>query len=369
MAASYRSRNWSVSEVGTTDDHGRELAERVAAAAAAGTPLRPVGGATKGKLGRQVDAAPLSLREHRGIVDYQPTELVLTARAGTPLAEIEAQLDASGQMLGCEPPHLGRDATLGGTVACGLSGPRRPWAGALRDFVLGVQVINGRGERLRFGGQVIKNVAGYDLSRLMTGAQGTLGVLLEVSLRVLPRPAAERTLLFDLPLDAAQTRLHGWSARPLPISAACHDGTHLRVRLSGSATGVAAAAAELGGEQDPGAAAWWQALRERELPFFARAGQLWRLALPAAAAQPHLPGDWLVDWGGAQRWLVSDVPETALRDAAAALGGHATRIGEGPRDSSPFQPLAPALLAVHRRLKQAFDPKNILNPGRLYPEI
>ncbi len=350
----------------TGRDRTEELAEAVAAAAREGTPLRPVGGDTKRALGRAVEATPLSLDGHAGIVEYEPTELVVTARAGTPLADLEAALAERGQMLGFEPPHLGPGATLGGTVACGLSGPRRPYAGAARDFVLGTRLLNGRGAALRFGGQVIKNVAGYDLSRLMAGAQGTLGVLLEVSLRVLPLPGCEVTLVQERSAGDALDAVNRWAARPLPISAACHDGERLRVRLSGTEAGVRAAVAELGGEPDRDGAHWWRDLRERALPFFAGEGPCWRLAVAPAAALHDLPGRWLLDWGGAQRWLRSDAPADAIRAAARAAGGHATRIDAAADAAGPFQPLPAPLFALHQRLKAALDPHGILNPGRLY---
>ncbi len=346
-------------------DRTEELGEAVVAAAEAGTPLRPLGGDTKRDLGRPVAAEQLRLAGHAGIVEYEPTELVVTARAGTPLAELEAALAERGQMLGFEPPHLGSGATLGGTVACGLSGPRRPYAGSARDYVLGVRMLNGRGEVLRFGGQVIKNVAGYDLSRLMAGAQGTLGVLLEVSLRVLPVPGHEVTLVHELDAGTALAEINRWAGQPLPISAACHDGERLRVRLSGTEAGVRAAVTQLGGAVDGDGAAWWQALRERTLPFFAGDAPLWRLAVAPAAPQPDLAGSWLLDWGGAQRWLRSDAPAEQVRSAAAAAGGHATRI-RPIDDDGPFQPLPEPLFALHRRLKAALDPHGILNPGRLY---
>ena len=352
--------------MGTGTDRARELADAVATAHAAGRALRIVGGDTKPGLGHAVDGAPLVVAGHAGIVEYEPTELVVTARAGTPLAELEAALAERGQMLGFEPPHLGDGATLGGTVACGHSGPRRPYAGAARDFVLGVRMLNGRGQSLRFGGQVIKNVAGYDLSRLMAGAQGTLGVLLEVSLRVLPVPPVEVTLVHELDAETALATVNRWAGRPLPISAAAHDGTRLRVRLSGTAAGVAAARAELGGDEDADGAAWWAALRERTLPFFTGAGPCWRLALPPAAPQPPLAGTWLLDWGGAQRWLRSDAPAEAVQSAAAAAGGHAGRV-DAAAGADRFAPLPPALLGVHGRLKAALDPAGILNPGRLHP--
>jgi glycolate oxidase FAD binding subunit len=348
------------------NDRSAELAASVADAFSAGRPLRPVGGDTKRRLGRAVDAEPLTLAGHTGIVEYEPTELVVTVRSGTPLAELETALAERGQMLGFEPPHLGAGATVGGTVACGLSGPRRPYAGAARDFVLGVRILNGRGQPMRFGGQVIKNVAGYDLSRLMAGAQGTLGVLLEVSLRVLPRPSCEVTLVHELDAAAALEAVNRWAGQPLPVSAASHDGERLRLRLSGTEAGVDAARAELGGESDTDGADWWTDLRERRLEHFAGDGPCWRLAVAPAAPLPDLPGRWLLDWGGAQRWLRSDMPAEAVRAAATAGGGHATRIDDPDADDGPFQPLPDAVLGVHRRLKAALDPAAILNPGRLY---
>lgn len=352
-----------------SNDRTRELAATVEEAHAARRALRIVGSDSKRALAREVDGAELHTAGHCGIVDYEPTELVLTARTGTPLAEIEATLSAQGQMLGSESPHLGPGATLGGTVACGLSGPRRPYAGALRDFVLGVRIVNGQGQPLRFGGQVIKNVAGYDLSRLMVGAQGTLGLLLEVSLKVQPRPECEITMALELEHDEALARMNGWAGQPLPISAGAHDGTRLHVRLSGTEAGVESACAEIGGDRVDAADAWWEMLRERRHPLFEGPGSLWRLSLPPAAELPPLQGDWLLEWGGAQRWLRSDLPAEAVRMAAASVGGHATCIaGDMPVDG-PFHPLPPAMIAAQQRIKAALDPQGILNPGRLYPGL
>jgi len=218
------------------------IREQVSAAAAGHTALAIEGGGSKRFLGRGVAGQPLPVGAHRGIIDYTPSELVISARAGTPLAELEATLAAEGQMLAFEPPHFGAAATLGGTIACGLSGPRRPYAGAARDFVLGVNCINGQGDYLRFGGQVMKNVAGYDLSRTLTGSFGTLAVLLDVHLKVLPRPEREITLLQPCTVAEAITRCNHWAGQPLPLSGACHFDHQLLIRLSGTARGVAAAA-------------------------------------------------------------------------------------------------------------------------------
>jgi len=347
-------------------DASQQLLDRVRAALAGGTPLRIQGGGSKAFLGRPVQGVALDSGEHRGIVRYDPTELVVTVRAGTPLAELEAALEAEGQMLACEPPHFGAHATVGGMIAAGLSGPRRPWSGAVRDFVLGSRVITGLGTQLRFGGEVMKNVAGYDLSRLMAGSFGCLGLITEVSLKVLPRPRACRSLRLEMSLEQALRRLARWGRQPMPISAASHDGRTLQLRLEGGESSVSAAAATLGGE--PLDAAYWHDLREQRLPFFADPRPLWRLSLPPNAPALTLPGEQLVDWGGAQRWLKTDADADTVRAIAAAAGGHAACWTPGHVDS-PFQPLDPLLLRYHRQLKAQLDPKGIFNPGRMYAEV
>ena len=348
-------------------DRTEVLRESVARAFADAAPLRIRGGDSKAFYGRRAAGEVLDVAGHRGIVAYEPSELVLTARAGTPLAEVEAALAGHRQMLPFEPPHFGPGATLGGTVACGLSGPRRPYAGAARDFVLGAQVVSGRGEVLRFGGQVMKNVAGYDVSRLMVGALGTLGVLLEVSVKVLPAPAHEMTLVLETDARTAIETMNRLAGRPLPISAACHAGDRLYLRLSGSESGVEAARVALGGETADGS--FWQALREHRLPFFAGDGPLWRLSVPPTAPPLDLAGPMLLDWGGAQRWVRSDAGEARVRQVADSAGGHATLFRGGDRGGTVFHPLAPPLAALHRRLKAAFDPAGILNPGRFCMEF
>jgi glycolate oxidase FAD binding subunit len=348
-----------------TADHTSKLTARVQAAHAAGTPLRIAGSGSKAWLGRRVEGEVLSMAEHLGILSYEPTELVLTARAGTPLAEIEAALAEKGQCLAFEPPHYGDAATLGGTIACNLSGPGRPYLGAARDFVLGTRILNGKGELLRFGGEVMKNVAGYDVSRLMAGAQGTLGVLLEISLKVLPQPRAETTLALEMGAATAVARFNAWAGQPLPVSATCHDGERAYVRLAGAEAAVEEASRRLGGERIEDGAEYWAALREQRHPFFQAAGTLWRLSLPPASRLDASLGSQVIDWGGAQRWVFSEQP---LWETAAAAGGHATRY-RGTDPAQVFQPLTPTMLALQRRIKAAFDPKGILNPGRLYPEL
>lgn len=342
-------------------DHNIEnqLVAQVLAAAASVTPLCIRGGGSKSFYGRACAGELLDVSGHRGIIAYEPTELVITARAGTPLSEIEAVLAANNQMLSFEPPHFSPAATLGGMVASGLSGPRRPWGGSVRDAVLGVKLLNGRGEVLRLGGQVMKNVAGYDVSRLMVGALGTLGVLLEVSIKVLPRPACERTLRFDA------------DARPLPpelpISASLQVDGQRYLRLSASSRCVEMAAGSLGGiETDPEI---WAAVRDQTLPFFQTGLPLWRISVPAAAPDLDIPGPGLIEWGGAQRWLTTDMPAPLLRQRVAAQGGHATLFRGHHGAGEIFQPLPPAMLALHQRVKAALDPHGIFNSGRMYAEL
>ncbi|MFQ5995357.1 MAG: glycolate oxidase subunit GlcE [Acidiferrobacterales bacterium] len=350
-------------------DLAEQIQEKVRAAAAAATPLHIQGGNTKAFYGRETTGDVLDVSGHRGIVSYEPTELVITARAGTVLTEVEAILAEHGQMLAFEPPHFGEGTTLGGAVAAGLSGPSRPYVGAARDFVLGVACVNGRGERLSFGGQVMKNVAGYDVSRLMTGAMGTLGVLLEISLKVLPIRPAEMTLALPMDTDKAIETMSSWAAQPLPISGACYDGETLRVRLAGSGNGVQSAREKIGGDEDKDGKRYWIQLRDQGLPFFSDSGALWRVSVPAAAPKLALPGRTLLDWGGAQRWLLAAAAPEGVREAAMEMAGHAVLFRGGDRTGEVFHPLAPPLAIVHRRLKDAFDPKGIFNPGRIYKEL
>ena len=349
------------------------LVDRIRAAHAAGTPLCIRGHGTKAFYGNTSAGEILDTTPLTGVVDYQPQELVLSARAGTPLAEIETLLAENHQMLAFEPPRFGGAGTLGGAIATGLSGPRRPYAGAARDFVLGVSLVDGSGQPLKFGGQVIKNVAGYDVSRLVAGALGTLGLIAQVSLKVLPRPAAETTLQFECDEATAIRRMNTWAGQPLPLSATSWHAGLLSVRLSGAAAAVRAAQARLGGETVPRADEFWQRLRDHTAAFFGAGLQpLWRLSIQSTAAPLAVPGldansaQW-IEWGGAQRWLRSALPAEQLRELARRHGGHATRYTPG--EDGAFTPLSPALAAIHRNLKQRFDPAGILNRGRLYPEF
>jgi glycolate oxidase FAD binding subunit len=317
----------------------------------------------------------LDVSTHRGIVEYDPRELVLTARSGTTLQEIETTLAEAGQMLAFEPPHFGHAATLGGTIACALSGPRRPYSGSARDFVLGCKLLNGRGEILRFGGQVMKNVAGYDVSRLMVGAYGTLGILLEISLKVLPCPPASITVARECSPAEAIESMSGLLSKPHPVDGACYHGDHCYVRLSGSAQAVKEARTKIPGDVLPDAEAFWHALCEHELPFFDRSGVLYRIMVKPATPPLSIEGSWLLDWGGAQRWLYSHEDIAAIRHRVELAGGHVTvfrsnnREGEIFQPLQIFQPLSGPLLTIHQRLKASFDPHGIFNRGRMYAEI
>ncbi|MCG6939700.1 MAG: glycolate oxidase subunit GlcE [Thiohalocapsa sp.] len=363
-------------------DAEQALAERVRAAAADGRRLAIRGGGSKAFYGNPVVAdAELDCTGHRGVVAYEPTELAITVRGGTPLAEVEALLGAHGQQLPFEPPHFaGGDAespaTIGGTVAAGLSGPRRPYAGSVRDALLGVRLLNGRGQVLDFGGRVMKNVAGYDVSRLMAGAMGVLGVLLEVSLKVIPRAPGSLTLVREEPLPRALELLRRFSRRALPITASAWVDGRLYLRIEGGEEALAETHRIVEGLPLAAADTFWRELCDQRLRFFFGDVPLWRLSLPPATAAGVTAGldagAPLVEWGGALRWLRGELPVERVRETARAAGGHATlfRVGAGPRPADGvLTPLQPVPLRLHRNLKHAFDPAGILNPGRLYPDL
>lgn len=343
------------------------LQESIRGAADRGMPLRLRGGGSKDFYGNAPRGEPLDTRTYAGIVSYEPSELVVTARCGTKLKEVESILESKNQFLPFEPPHFGAEATFGGCIAAGLSGPRRASAGALRDFVLGVKIVDGRGRVLVFGGQVMKNVAGYDVSRLLAGSLGTLGLIAEASLKVLPRPASEVTLQLSMPEPSALDAMTGWAGQPLPVSATAWRDGMLSVRLSGAAPAVRAAAGRIGGEQADGAL--WAALREQADAFFAGAEPLWRITLPPTAAPLALAGRQLIEWGGALRWLKTAAAADLVRDTAKRAGGHATLFRAADKSPGAFTPLDPVTLRLHKALKKAFDPAGILNPGRLYREL
>ncbi|RYF25975.1 MAG: glycolate oxidase subunit GlcE [Comamonadaceae bacterium] len=364
-----------------------QIIERVRASIEPRTALRIRGGGTKDFHGAALQGEVLDTRVLQGVVSYEPSELVVTARAGTSLAELEALLAAQGQCLPFEPPHFGPGATVGGMVAAGLSGPARASAGAVRDYVLGLELVNGRAELLRFGGQVMKNVAGYDVSRLMAGAWGTLGLITEVSLKVLPVPPAEATLRFACNQADALRRLHAWGGQPLPLNASCWvdegggTGTGvLYVRLRGATAAVEAACRSMGGERQDNAATApdWNACRDHTLPWFAdraaRPGHaLWRLSVPATAPVLALPtgvAPPLLEWHGALRWVQAPMERgDALHRIAREVGGSASVFmagGDRPDTAAAiFDAKSAALAQIHARLKQAFDPAGLFNPGRM----
>ncbi len=348
----------------------QQFKDRIASATASKTALRIKGSGTKDWYGQSLQGEVLDTSAYSGIIEYDPTELVITARAGTTLREIGKALSEKNQMLAFEPPRFDGMATLGGIIASGLSGPRRMAVGAARDFVLGAVLMDGKGEVLHFGGQVMKNVAGYDVSRLLAGSMGTLGLMLEVSVKVLPRPFAQHSLVFDLSEQEALHQVNLWGGQPLPISATSwHDG-QLAVRLSGAQAAVDAAIKKMGGAELANADTFWDSLREQNHVFFADAGQgIWRLSVPSIAPTLKMGGEQLIEWGGAQRWLKTTADAATIRAAAIEAGGHATLFKGGDKSVGVFQPLQPALARIHHNLKNAFDPAGIFNPGRMYPDF
>ena len=348
----------------------QQFRDRIMSATRSGTALRIRGNGTKDWYGQELNGELLDTTAYSGIISYDPTELVVTARAGTNLREIGKALAEKKQMLAFEPPRFDGLATVGGIVASGLSGPRRQAVGSVRDFVLGTVLMDGKGETLHFGGQVMKNVAGYDVSRLLTGSLGTLGLIIEVSLKVLPRPFAQHSLQFAMSEQDALHQLNVWGGQPLPLSASCWVNGNLYVRLSGAQAAVDAAIAKMGGTDLPDAENFWDGVREQTHTFFSAPQQaLWRLSLPTVAPSLALPGEQMIEWGGALRWLKTTADAETIRSVAATAGGHATLFKGGDKSVGVFQPLAPAVARIHRNLKQAFDPAGIFNPRRMYTDF
>ena len=343
------------------NDSTAELTERIRETRERQGRLAIFGSRSKSWCLADAEGELLAVTGHCGIVDYRPEELVVTVRAGTPLPELTELLAGHGQYLPFEPPMVGGGGTIGGAVASGFAGPGRPWRGSVRDAVLGVEMLNGLGERLVFGGQVMKNVAGYDLSRLQAGACGTLGLLLSVSLRLLPLPEVERTRVLECSATESQELVRGWARSSLPVTATCHLAGRLNVRLSGADSPVRSAAASLGGEG--GGASVWNDLRDRALSCFGRRPEtmLWEVVCPPAAPLPPGEGvgngqqddECVIEWAGARRWWSTGLPDAEVQACAAGVGGRALPAYGGPLLDG----------AISSRLKRAFDPDNVLNPG------
>lgn len=343
------------------------LIEQVQQAYQDGQALKIIGSDTKkGLISRDFKAQALHVGAHQGIVDYHPSELVLTARAGTRLNDIETALDDAGQMLTFEPPYFGKEATLGGTLACNLSGPSRPWAGSMRDMTLGVRLINGKGEHLRFGGQVMKNVAGYDASRLQAGALGSLGVITEISLKVLPKPEKTTSLVQELSEEEALKKMSLLCAQAKPLSAATWVAGKLYLRLSGSASAVDGTLKQWGGDPLAQSEQFWTDLREQQLDFFRNDQPLWRFSIKPTTAPLKKGPATLIDWAGAQRWVIGDFENAEMEKMARQANGHVSLFKGGDRTKDVHQSLDPLQQKIQHRLKQSFDPKGILNPGSLY---
>ena len=368
--------------------------EQILIAAKNKTPLSIQGGGTKSWYGNPNNYAKLDTRSYSGILEYQPEELVITACAGTPLKEIEAALKEKNQVLAFEPPHFGENATFGGAIAAGLAGPGRITVGNFRDFVLGARILDGKGQDLSFGGKVMKNVAGYDVSRLLPGSLGTLSLLLEASVKVLPKPAATATLRCQLSQVKALKALNEWAGQPLPLSASCWVGSanvgngELTFRLAGAAAAVKAAiplmsslvnATELNEEV---AEDFWNNLREQKLSAFGNLGAdqtLYRLALPAACGPVAISGandEIILEWHGQQRWIKAPGDEATfatIKAIANSHGGHATRFRQGANVDPSYQRFtllteqahSKALEAVQERLRSTFDPAGVFATKRL----
>ena len=344
-------------------DLSRLLMDQVRSAIAGQTPLNIVGGNSKPLLGGERTGSALNVTAHSGIVSYQPEELVITARAGTSIKEIQQLLYKHGQMLPSDPAQFAGNATLGGTLACNISGPPRPWRGSFRDHVLGIRLINGRAEHLHFGGQVMKNVAGYDVARLQAGALGIYGVITEISCKVLPGFQTQVTLAQPMPADEAISFMNQWAGRSLPLTGACWFDGRVYLRLSGVSAAIDPVVNDWQGKVADDA--FWQKLREQTLPYFQPEKTLWRFSVKNSA--PHfLPGkNWLIDWAGSQRWLLGDYSLEELEVLAQEAGGHVCRYRDhqhGPIYAAPDATTRALLI----RLKDAFDPDRIFNPGRLY---
>lgn len=354
-------------------DQTQHLQAQIQAAYETKTACRIEGANSKYFLGNESRGELISTKEHSGVLNYDASELVITVRSGTTLEEINNVLAEHNQHLPFEPPAFSAGATIGGTIACNLSGPARAYSGAARDFVLGANIINGKAELLQFGGQVMKNVAGYDASRLMAGAYGTLGLILDVSLKVLPRASTETTLKAGLEASDAIKSINQLAGKNLPISASCYLNGNLYIRLNSSTqntkTTAKNIARQLNAQEIDNSEVFWQQIREQQHEFFQTEQSILRLSLPATVDDIAVDGQQLIEWGGALRWLKTDQPVSEIRELVSPLEGHVTTYKNNNNEAEYFQPLDKGILNIHQRLKQAFDPAGILNPGRLYKEL
>ncbi len=345
------------------------IKEHVLNAVAQRKPVNIVGGNSKAYLGRATTGTLVDMSAYTGVISYEPTELYITARAGTLLSEINNTLSEHGQMLAFDPPNVTDKTTIGGVVATGLSGSRRPYSGSVRDYILGIRCINGLGKDLSFGGQVMKNVAGYDLSRLMTGAFGTLGIILEVSIKVVPLPESEITCCRTMTKEKALAKMLELSAQAIPISASCYDGEVLYVRLSGNENSVKETSKKIDLDEDGRGLKFWNELRDYKAPIFNTDINTWRISVPITANIDIGADPFLIEWGGGLYWLNSERPAKDIFNMASEAGGNAMLFHGSDQDQELFHPLSNGLLSLHKGLKKAFDPHGILNPGKMYAAL
>ncbi|MDC1312301.1 glycolate oxidase subunit GlcE [Burkholderiales bacterium] len=343
-----------------------EFRERIIGAKKQSACIRIRGGGSKDFHGVSLEGDLLETKDFTGITEYEPTELVLTARSGTPLRDIEHTLNENNQMLPFDPPHMGLEATFGGCIASGFSGPRRSSQGAVRDFVLGARILNSDAVDLQFGGKVMKNVAGFDVSRLLTGSFGTLGLILESSVKVLPKPEMERTLFFELDHESALAKMNALAGTPIPLSSTYFNGNQLAVRLSGSEIGVTAAHKKIGGELGE-VPSFWTSVKEQTHPFFKAEGCLYRLSVNPTAPMDRY-SDALIEWNGSTRWIWNNGTLSDHQKFASQYGGYAT-IYRGNQSGDPINSMAPALKMLQRKIKNSLDPDGIFGKKRLFTEF
>lgn len=349
-------------------DLSETLLEQVREAVEKGQPINVQGGGTKSFMGRSTDpgAQLIDVSGHSGIVNYQPVELVITVRAGTRLSEIEAALAENNQMLAFEPPHFGEGSTIGGTLAANQSGPGRPWWGSVRDHLLGVRLISSKAEHLRFGGQVMKNVAGYDMSRLQAGAMGGFGLITEMSFKVLPRPASQITLAYDCDQADAISLMNQRAIESKPLSAATWLDGRLYLRLSGAQSAVEATRKAWGGEIVETGENFWRSLQDQKLSLFESEDPLWRFSINPTAKAFDLDLPAIIDWGGAQRWYSGQQSFDEMVSIAESAGGQVSLYRGGDRNTEVNHPVAAPLQNLQQRVKASIDPVGLFNPGRVY---